>query len=691
MTTIRQFKPSKQSSPLALSLALLAACTTRGDDDDADDEAADAAESGSETGDATDAGNDGDDADDEAGMQCADAHEGAPLIRRLTHHEWGASAGDLLGVAVPQSAGFAPDNVVEGWTNDASALSVSPLLADQYRGAAEQLAATIDVPSLIGCDAQVDELGCIDAFIDEFGTRAFRRPLAADEHERYLELYTLVADEDGYEEGVRWVVSTMLQSPGFLYRTELGEPIGEGRLALTDYELAAALSYLIVGTTPDAELMDAAAAGQLGEIEALLAQAERLLADPRAATRLDRFTDDWLHLPLLATVTRDPALTTALRTSMIGEARRAFARRFMAGGTLAQLLTDRTTWVDPALAEFLGYGPGEAPDAEGFAATTLPDHVDGGLLARAAVLATHALPTSSSPIHRGKLVRERLLCQPLPPPPPALDTSPPEPDPSKSTRERYEQHTADPACAGCHLLIDGIGFAFEHYDALGRWRDMDGEHPIDAQGELTATEHTNGEFEGLGELSTLLAGSPDVSACYVEQWSRFALGSKDASACVRDDLELALADAEGRLDAVLFALIAADHFRFRRSDAAGDPDPDPDPDSAGDEGSADGSSTSGDTSGDTGGASEDGEGGELEVEVVTDNDWGAGACKTATLTNTSTQPITWAVELDTGGTLTTFWNALTDDPGPIATFVGEGYNAELAAGAATSFGFCIVK
>jgi hypothetical protein len=360
----------------------------------------------------------------------------------------------------------------------------------------------------------------------------------------------------------------------------------------------------------------------------------------------------------------------------------------MAEGTLTQLLTDRTTWVDPALAAFLGYGPGEAPDAEGFAATPLPDHVDGGLLARAAVLATHALPTSSSPIHRGKLVRERLLCQPLPPPPPALDTSPPEPDPSKSTRERYEQHTADPACAGCHLLIDGIGFAFEHYDALGRWREMDGEHPVDAQGELTGTEHTNGEFEGLGELSTLLAGSPDVSACYVEQWSRFALGSKAASACVRDDLELALAEAEGRLDAVLFALIAADHFRFRRSDAAGEPDPIGE--SGGDEDGGDGSSEGGETGGED--SSEGDEpSGELEVEVVTDNDWGAGACKTATLTNASMQPITWAVELDTGGTLTTFWNALTADPGPIATFVGEGYNAELAAGATTSFGFCIVK
>lgn len=686
MTTM----PTNQAARrhLALSLVLLSACTA-GEHEGGDDEAAED-ESAGESGDTGDAGDgDGDDAGDDAGMQCADASEGAPLIRRLTHHEWGASASDLLGVAVPQAASFAPDNVVEGWTNDASVLSVSALLADQYRGAAEQLTASLDVPSLIGCDAQVDELGCIDAFIDEFGTRAFRRPLDADEHTRYFELYALVADEDGYEEGVRWVVATMLQSPGFLYRTELGEPLGEGRLALTDYELAAELSYLILGTTPDAELMDAAAAGQLGEVEALLAQAERLLADPRASTRLDRFTDDWLHLPLLATVTRDPALTPELRTSMIGEARRAFARRFMAEGTLAQLLTDRSTWVDPALAAFLGYGAGEQPDAEGFALTQLPDHVDGGLLARAGVLATHALPTSSSPIHRGKLVRERLLCQPLPPPPPALDTSPPEPDPSKSTRERYEQHTADPACAGCHLLIDGIGFAFEHYDALGRWREMDGEHPIDAQGELTATEHSNGEFEGLGELSTLLAASPDVSDCYVEQWSRFALGSKAASECVRDDLELALADAEGRLDAVLFALISADHFRFRRSEGAGDPPtPEPDPDTG--EGSDDETTSGGETG--EGDSADEGEPmQDVVVEVVTDNDWGAGACKTATLTNTTMQTIAWQVELDTGGTLTTVWNALTDDPGPLATFVGDGYNAELAGGATTSFGFCIVK
>ncbi|MFV8754510.1 DUF1588 domain-containing protein [Nannocystaceae bacterium ST9] len=664
-------------STIIVLAALAAGCTGASGHDDAADSAD---ESGDET--ASDTG-EGDGGDGDESDECAAGREGAPLIRRLTHHEWNASVGDLLGQPIDAASAFAPDNVVEGWSNDAGALSVSALLADQYRGAAEQLASTVDVAALVGCDAIADELGCVDAFVREFGLRAFRRPLADAEVERYLDLYGFVADEDGYEEGVRWVLSTMLQSPNFLYRTELGEPDEGERLVLTDYELASELSYLILGTTPDAELLSAAANGELGEVEQLLAQTDRLLDDPRAVDRLDQFTDDWLHLGVLPTLTRDPALTPELRVAMLHEARSALSSEFLGGGTLAELLTSRTTRVDAALAQFLGYPFEGTPDAEGFVEVTLPDHVDGGLLARGALLATHALPTSSSPIHRGKLVRERLLCQPLPPPPPALDTSPPEDDPSKSTRERYEQHTADPACSGCHSLIDGIGFAFEHYDGLGRWREVDGEHAIDAQGEIIATEHTNAEFDGLGQLSELLSTSPDVEACYTEQWARFALGSKDATACVDDELAAALAAEAGQLDAVLYALIQADHFRYRQA-PADMPTPDPDPGES-DSGEAD----SGESTSTSSSSGDEGSEGGVDVEVVTDNDWGTGACKTATVTNSSDAAVVWAVEIDTGGTLSNFWNAITSDPGPIATFVGEGYNAELAAGATTSFGFCI--
>jgi len=146
-----------------------------------------------------------------------------------------------------------------------------------------------------------------------------------------------------------------------------------------------------------------------------------------------------------------------------------------------------------------------------------------GLLTQASLLAMHAKPDQTSPVHRGKFVRERLLCQVIPDPPPNIDVSPPPYDPTLSTRERFAQHRDDSACSGCHALMDPIGFGFENYDAIGRWRDTDGIHPVDATGSFVSTHDLDGDFEGVVEMSDQLAGSEEVRACMAEQWFRFAL------------------------------------------------------------------------------------------------------------------------------------------------------------------------
>ncbi|MEZ4428669.1 MAG: DUF1592 domain-containing protein [Nannocystaceae bacterium] len=630
---------------------------------------------------------------------------GPRTIRRLSHVEYNRTIVDLLGLS-GELAGlglsFAPDNVVHGYSNNAGALTVSGLLADQYREVAEQLAdeIVVNLGVHLACDPINDgEEACAAAFVTEFGGRVFRRPLTATERARYDGLYAEVAAEDGFEEGVYWVAAAMLQAPGFLYRTELGVHEGDGVYALTPHELAAELSYLIVGAPPDAPLRAAADDGTLADPEVLAAHADRLLALPQSQRTLERFVDEWLGLSRLPLVTRDPTLfpelTPELRAAMLGETHRLVGEVYREGGTLSDLLTAGFSYVNDGLAAYYGIpaGAGEA-DAEGFRRVELTG-ARLGLLTQGGVLTTHALPTTSSPIHRGKLVRERLLCQELPPPPPSLDTSPPPVDPDLSTRERYEMHSADPACKGCHERIDPIGFGFEHFDGVGRYRETDGPHAIDVDGEIVQTTSTNATFSGAAELAGVLAQSSEVTACYAEQWAEFALGAADDAglACVREDLGAAFVESGGRLDALVTALVASPYFIHRYGD--GGAPVDPGDDTTGDDTTGDDSTTTGDDSTTTGDDSTStttgttGGGDDVEVEVVNDSSWPTGECNTVFVYNVSAAPVTWEVQLTLAGALQNFWNAKATVNGLDATFVGEDYNATIEANGTTSFGFCV--
>lgn len=645
---------------------------------------------------------------------CEQTGAGPRMIRRLSHVEFNHSLVDLLGLSGELAVlglNFAPDNVVNGYTNNSDALLVSGLLADQYREVGETLATAIvaDLGTYLSCDAQNQgEAECAGQLVTELGSRAFRRPITATEHARYMALYTEVADEDGYLEGVHWTVAAMLQSPNFLYRTELGIHEGEGIYNLTPHEVAAELSYLIVSTTPDPTLLAAADDGSLLEPDELKTQAERLLGLAESRRSLDRFTEEWLGLTQLSIVTRDadlyPELTPAIRTAMLGETHRLVADVFNTGGSLGDLLTSNFTFATDGLQTYYGLpGGGENPDPEGYKRVSLGGDSYGGLLTQGSVMTTHALPTSSSPIHRGKMVRERLFCQELPPPPPSLDTSPPAVDPSLSTRERFALHSSEPACAGCHERIDPIGFGFEHFDAVGRWRVMDGEHAVDASGEVKQTQETDGSYDGALELGALLAGSAEVQRCYAEQWAEFSLGvsERDGIECIEEDLQEALVGAEGRLDALVHTLVESPHFVTRVGHSGMPVDPDDPTDTTG--GDTTGDDTTGDdTTGDdttgndttgndtTGNDSDTGEANEgVEFEVINDSSWPNGECNTVQVYNVSEAPVTWMVHLTLAGEMQNYWNSVATVDGLEADFVGEDYNAMLDPNGSTSFGFCV--
>ena len=231
---------------------------------------------------------------------------------------------------------------------------------------------------------------------------------------------------------------------------------------------------------------------------------------------------------------------------------------------LSTLLTAPYTVIDETLADIYGvtlpadHQPGDVVD--------LDPSQRAGLLTQAGMLAAHAHFNQSSPVHRGVIVRESFLCQPLPPPPEDVDDSPPDPDPNATTRERFGEHTENPACAGCHVLIDGIGFGFENYDAVGAYRTMEGTLPVDASGEVTQAEGIEGPFDGVIELAAKLASSPDVEACVAQQWFNYALGrvQSDNDVCSTDLLLTGFVESGGNVRELMLALVATDAFRLRR-------------------------------------------------------------------------------------------------------------------------------
>jgi hypothetical protein len=610
-------------------------------------------------------------------ISCDDPR-GPRLLRRLTHDELRNTVRDLTGLTSDQIASFATDEVIGGFRNNAHALDVGPLLADQYRTAAEELgaAAATKLDALAPCHAD-GTAACVQTFVTTFGKRAFRRPLTAEELTRYRTLFAAAAADDGFAGGVRWVVTAMLQSPHFLYRSELGAKEADGSFALTPYEVATELSYLFLGTMPDAALFAAADTGALATPEGLKTQVLRLSLDPRASATLVQFVDQWLVLDRLPNVPRDavtyPDLTPAVRGAMAGEIHRVVADLVAGKKTLADALDGKQTFVTDALADYYGLPHGTGPaDAEGFKRVDLTGTPYGGLLTLGGLLTTYALPSGSSPIHRGKLVRERFLCQDLPPPPSNLNTSPPAVDPSLSTRERYGAHAKQPQCATCHQLMDPIGFAFEHFDGAGRYRLMDGTHAIDDSGEIVQSTASDGTFHGVQELGARLAASPDVAACYTRQWTTYAAGvdGEGLSCALRRKLPVS-PDFETIRD----TLTQLAHFTARtgEADEQDAPGAHPEPLPAPDPGTV---------------ATPPGPGG-VSLTFEDQSRWTTGACLDAHVHNGTGAAVEWDVVADPGGAITNVWDA-TASPGPGGVhFTGVAWNHALAAGATADFGFCV--
>lgn len=445
--------------------------------------------------------------------------------------------------------------------NNAEAGLVSATHVEAYMRAASTVAQlALDTREVWQpCDPQGDG-GCAETFAADVGLRLFRRPLEGAEMQQYADI--------AREDGASLAVEAMLASPNFLYRSEVGEPDGD-RFRLTAYEIAASLSYTLVGSTPDDALLAAAGSGELDTAAGVEAHARRLLDDPRARDTLGRFAAQWLGVEQIETVDKNPqqfpAMNAGLRASMLEETRRFVEFvTFEGSGRYDELLTADYSFVDAQLADLYGI---DAPGGNGLKRAELPAD-RAGLLGHASVLGSYAYSDQSSPVRRGLFVRRRILCQELPEPPPDAGAVP-EIDPDATTRERFDQHSSDPACAGCHVLIDPVGFGFEHFDAIGAFREEDAGQPVDASGIATSVQGVDPDseaFDGVVELGALLASSPEAPACLARQYFRFAHGRLDTEedACAVDVLATRFAEADHDLVELFVATLTAGEFRYRR-------------------------------------------------------------------------------------------------------------------------------
>jgi hypothetical protein len=485
------------------------------------------------------------DIDDLEGIDPETLPDGVPVasrVRRLTYDEYDRTLSDLLylDVAVADLFPAEPPNL--GPYDDLGARSVGDRLLNELVLSAETLAdRVITTPAsyaeLVPCSAA--EAGCRDTFIDTFGLRAYRRPLTATERARLQALFDaaggLTQSGDPFRDGVRLVVASLLQSPKFLYRVEVGTGQSDERgVRLSGYEIASRLSYMLWGTMPDAELFAAAADGRLETGEGIRAQAQRLMESPLAVARVSDFHDRWFQLDELEAVAKDPAAFPLFSEALVA-AMRAETRRFVEAVTLendggiVELLTAPFGFVNADLAQLYGIAGSFGTDLQ-----RVDFPLDGprlGIVTQASFLTAHTSASArTSPILRGVFLLERVACRDIPPPPPGAEMMEPEAPPAdeiETTREYFEWKTSMPECASCHSQVNPVGFAFEHFDGIGRFRTTENETPVETAGSLKLG---NAEitFSDAKDLVQQLAQLHQVRACYAKNWLNYAYGREDA-------------------------------------------------------------------------------------------------------------------------------------------------------------------
>jgi Protein of unknown function (DUF1588)/Protein of unknown function (DUF1592)/Protein of unknown function (DUF1595)/Protein of unknown function (DUF1585)/Protein of unknown function (DUF1587) len=494
----------------------------------------------------------------------------APALPRLTTAQYQNVIRDLFGpgIQVPE---LEPDQRPYSFSIiGASTTTVSEHGVDLYSQAAFSIskavfADTARRQTVVGCTpaTPLDD-ACLAQFINQFGLRAWRRPVSADELTRYQALAGTIGRADPWL-ALQYVTAAMLQSPSFLYRVELGEADASkpGWLHYNGYEMASRLSFLLRNSFPDSELFAAASRGELVGKDGVLAQATRLLNDTGPTeTMMSALYSEYLDLPLLDTVkfpdAMDPnhTLGASMQSEVLEIVNRIALRE---SGDMRTLFNTQNVAVNQDLAGLYGLAPTTSLTLA--PAQLAADGPRAGILTTGALLTLNNRPNRTSPTIRGLFIRQRLLCGTVPPPPPGIppimetDAGPP-----KTIREKLEQHRSNPTCAACHQFMDPIGLGMEDFDQYGRFRSTyETGQVVDSGGDVDGTT-----FTGAKQLGQLLSQDPRVTACLVKQLYRYGSArlEADSEAATLEGLDTAFAAKGYQMRPLLLELVSSDGFRF---------------------------------------------------------------------------------------------------------------------------------
>lgn len=512
---------------------------------------------------------------------------------RLSKREYAQTVTDLFGSSVPVAT-LIPEELDSIPTEDMNKgfdtvdLSMAQGHVNAYYDAAaalaEKVAANTNYITAIGtsCLSQAAPTSaCVDQFIANFGLRALRRPLTSTEVAKFRGLYNTVNADAGPRPAIRVLLVAFLQSPQFLYRVEDQGVLVSGRTDLykiSPYETASRLSYLALGSMPDAALFTAAGNGGLDEPSEIQTQIRRLLTLPGAKAKARGFFAQWLRLDQAPQIDYPAAFVSGIQN--VPGLRNAMITDFedfvdyviwTAKGDYKTLMTSNVAIVrNPDLAKIYGVASTSNQPVQ------LNSGTRAGLLTRPVFL--QAATSSTNPIHRGAVILKRVLCTVIPSPDPNATPGalvPPTADDTKTTRQRYTEKTSPAACIGCHSVINPVGFAFETFDSIGRFRSQEAVYnssnmlvnnlPVDASGGVQIDGAQHMVQNGI-ELASKVANSRQGPTCFIESYTQFTAGREPAAqdGCMMLRMEQSLTGTGGSIEKMLSSMAEGAEFTLRK-------------------------------------------------------------------------------------------------------------------------------
>jgi len=507
-------------------------------------------------------GNIGGDADEDASSipqaeSCSDEAAFDVPMHRITRWQFARVVADLFGDSVQVSADFPGPLQGSGYSTYASANPTAHSEVRPIMDAAEAVAMQV-VDLVPACDA--DETACARDYLQQLGTRAFRRSIEDAELSALMAVYQSAPAESDHAEAVGIAVFAMLQMPQFLYAME-DQPEAEAEpVALDNQEVAQRMALLYWNGLPDDELMDA----DLADPSVRSAQAARMIADPKGRAAIAGFVREWLMVRDFQSSVHEPDVAAALQE----ELSRNVAAALISENGFTELLTSNRTYVNSVLEGFYGL-PSVSTGPDDWREVELDPSQRVGILTHPVLMSRFAHGEAASPILRGKFVRMNLLCGDVPAPPPGAtaeqDTLTPE---GATPREQAEARLQHPTCGACHQLMDPIGFGFDAFDGVGRFLP----DAADAAGAINPPSSLEGPFNGVRELGEMLAESDEARSCFAKNWLRYAIGKKEhaAESCSVDALSETLVNESNTIQAMFADYAATNAFFYRADESATD-------------------------------------------------------------------------------------------------------------------------